>query len=300
VDGYYVRIAPRDAAIASRQGPVYVPLRNHPRAESRVEYESMVGTDALALVRFGLRSADDPRVRNTVRVIDGTLRSTTRTGPVWHRYNGDGYGEHEDGSPFDGTGIGRGWPLLGGERAHYALAAGREKTARHLLATMRAQSSAGGLIPEQVWDAADLPKLGLLNGHPSGSAMPLAWAHAEYVKLARSLRDGRIFDMPPQTRKRYLESKHGSPYATWRFNNKARSLPAGRALRVETRAAATIHWSTDGWRTVHDTPANDTALGVWYTDLPTGSLPSGESVVFTVHWREPDHWEGTDFTVRVI
>ena len=299
VDGYYVRIAPRDAAIASSQGPVYVPLRNHPRAESQVEYESMVGTDALALVRFGLRHANDERMRNTVRVIDATLRTSTRTGPTWHRYNKDGYGEHEDGSPFDGTGIGRGWPLLAGERGHYALANGRERTARHLLATMRAQSSAGGLIPEQVWDAPDIPKRGLLNGHPSGSAMPLAWAHAEYVKLARSLRDGRIFDMPPQTRKRYLESTHDSPYATWRFNNKARTMPPGRTLRVETRAAATIHWSTDGWHTVTDTPATDTSLGVWYADLPTGSLGEGESVVFTLHWSEPDHWQGEDFTIVI-
>jgi glucoamylase len=299
VDGYYVRIAPRDAAIASDQGPVYVPLRNHPRAESRVEYEKMVGTDALALVRFGLRRPDDERMRNTVRVIDATLRTSTRTGPVWHRYNKDGYGEHEDGSPFDGTGIGRGWPLLAGERGHYALAAGRDQTARHLRATMRAQSSEGGLIPEQVWDAPDLPERGLYNGHPTGSAMPLAWAHAEYVKLARSLRDGQIFDMPRQTRKRYLESKHESPYATWRFNNKARTIPAGRTLRVEMRADATVHWSTDGWRTVNDTPATDTTLGVWYADLPTGSLAEGGSVVFTFHWRDPEHWQGEDFTVCV-
>lgn len=299
VEGYYVRIAPRNAAIASQQGPVYIPLRNHPRAESRVEYDSMVGTDALALVRFGLRRADDPCMRNTVRVIDDTLRSSTRTGPVWHRYNKDGYGEHEDGSAFDGTGIGRGWPLLAGERAHYALAAGDDKMARELLATMRAQSSAGKLIPEQVWDVPDIPARGLFNGHPAGSAMPLAWAHAEYVKLVRSLRDGCIFDMPPQTRKRYLESRHESPYATWRFNNKARSMPTGLELRIETRAAATIHWSTDNWHSVHDTPATDTSLGVWFADLRTGSLLPGDCVTFTMHWSEPDHWEGKDFTVVV-
>ncbi len=42
-------------------------------------------------------------------------------------------------------------------------------------------------------------------GRPSGSAMPLVWAHAEYIKLRRSLRDGRVFDMPPQTVDRYIE-----------------------------------------------------------------------------------------------
>lgn len=80
--------------------------------------------DALALVRFGLRAADDPRILNTVRVIDALLKVDLPAGPCWHRYNDDGYGEHEDGRPFDGTGVGRAWPLLTGERAHYELAAG--------------------------------------------------------------------------------------------------------------------------------------------------------------------------------
>ena len=83
--------------------------------------------DALALVRFGLRAADDPRIRDTAKVIDALLKVETPSGSSWHRYNDDGYGEHEDGSPFDGTGIGRVWPLLTGERAHYELAAGRSR-----------------------------------------------------------------------------------------------------------------------------------------------------------------------------
>ena len=84
----------------------------------------MVSPDALALVRFGLRAADDPRIVNTVRVIDHLLKVETPHGTSWHRYNEDGYGEHADGSPFDGAGIGRIWPLLTGERGHYELAAG--------------------------------------------------------------------------------------------------------------------------------------------------------------------------------
>ena len=79
-----------------------------------------------------------------------------RAGTTWHRYNDDGYGEHEDGSPFDGTGIGRGWPLLTGERAHYELAAGREATAKQLLSAMESFANEGGLISEQVWDSPDI------------------------------------------------------------------------------------------------------------------------------------------------
>jgi glucoamylase len=113
------------------------------------------------------------------------LRVQLPQGPCWYRYNGDGYGEHEDGSPFDGSGIGRPWPLLAGERAHYELAAGRRSEAESLLTVME-QSTAGHgrLLPEQVWDADDIPALELFRGKPSGSACPLVWAHSEYIKFA--------------------------------------------------------------------------------------------------------------------
>jgi len=113
-------------------------------------------------------------------------------------------GQQEDGAPFDGTGIGRGWPLLTGERAHYELAAGRIAEAKRLLAAMESFANEGGLISEQVWDAADIPERELYAGRPSGSAMPLVWAHAECVRLQRSLQDGKLFDLPPQTVQRYL------------------------------------------------------------------------------------------------
>ena len=93
-------------------------------------------------------------------------------------------------APFDGTGIGRCWPLLTGERAHYELAAGRPELAETLLGAMEDCANASGLLPEQVWDSPDIPERHLAFGRPSGSAMPLVWAHAEYVKLRRSLRDG--------------------------------------------------------------------------------------------------------------
>ena len=55
-------------------------------------------------MRFGLRAPDDPRILNTIKVIDALLRVKLPQGPCWYRYNGDGYGLHEDGSPFDGLG----------------------------------------------------------------------------------------------------------------------------------------------------------------------------------------------------
>jgi glucoamylase len=154
-------------------------------------------------VRFGLRPAHDPRIINTVRAIDSLLRVETPQGPLWRRYNEDSYGEHEDGRPLDGTGIGRVAPLLTGQRAHYELAAGRPERARALLRTFEACASDGGLLPEQVWDGNDIPERELYFGRPSGSAMPLVWAHAEHLKLLRSLHEGQVFDLPPQAVQRY-------------------------------------------------------------------------------------------------
>ena len=158
-----------------------------------------------------------------MKVIDAILKVETPRGPCWHRYNGDAYGEKADGSPYDGRagGIGRAWPLLTGERAHYELAAGRRDEAIRLLHAMESFAGDGGMIPEQVWDTDDIPARGLCQGRPSGSAMPLAWAHAEYLKLRRSLQDGRMFDRPPQAVRRYLEKKVGSQRAIWRFDHRA-------------------------------------------------------------------------------
>jgi len=207
VEGYYVRIAPPEVANGDASSNGIIQLRNRQLDESLVPYQDVVSVDALALVRFGLRAPDDPRIVNTVRVIDALLRARTDTGPAWHRYNGDGYGEKRNGDAFDGIGVGRPWPLLAGERAHYELAAGKPEVAVQLLGVMRAQASDGGMLPEQVWDGPDVPERELFNGRPSGSAMPLVWAHAEYAKLVRSLHDGRVFDMPQQAYERYVRGR---------------------------------------------------------------------------------------------
>jgi len=299
VDGYYVRVAPPDQAEAASPMAGFVPIKNRPPGQSLEPADHLVSPDALALVRFGLRAADDPRIVNTVRVIDALLKVDLPGGPVWRRYNGDGYGEHEDGAPFDGTGIGRPWPLLTGERAHFELAAGRPQASEALRAAMAHCANAGGLFPEQVWDGPDLPERELFRGKASGSAMPLVWAHAEYVKLCRSLEDGRVFDLPPRPVQRYQVQRVGSPYGIWRFNHKCVAIPEGRQLRVETLAPAVVHWSADGWRTIGDLPTRDTGLGLHVADLPTAGLAAGTPIDFTFRWPMADRWEGADFRVIV-
>ncbi|MHB8838238.1 MAG: glucan 1,4-alpha-glucosidase [Gemmatimonadaceae bacterium] len=299
VDGYYVRIAPPDNADAASPMTGFVPIKNRPPGKSLQPAVHVVSPDALALVRFGLRAADDPRIVNTVRVIDALLKVDLPGGPAWRRYNEDGYGEHEDGAAFDGTGVGRPWPLLTGERAHYELAAGRPQLAAELRDAMTSFANTGRLLPEQVWDRADIPERELLRGQPSGSAMPLVWAHAEFAKLCRSLDDGRVFDMPPQPVRRYQVQRLVSPHGIWRFNHKSLSVCEGHLLRIEVLEAAVVHWSTDGWRTVVDAPTRDTGLGMHVADLPVSELIVGARIDFTFRWLHADRWEGADFHVVV-
>jgi glucoamylase len=299
VEGYYVRIAPAQTGAGGPRFQKDVNIKNVTAPDDFRRASHLVSPDALALVRFGVRAADDPRICDTRKVIDALLKVDTPSGPTWHRYNDDGYGEHEDGAPFDGTGIGRGWPLLTGERAHYELAAGRTQEAKRLLTTLESFANEGGLLPEQVWDSPDIPERELHFGRPSGSAMPLVWAHAEYLKLRRSLRDGRLFDLPRQTVQRYLTDKIISPRMVWRFNHKIRSLPAGKMLRIETMASARIHWSADDWKSVQDVSTHDTGLGLHSADLSTAELPEAAQVKFTFYWLEVDRWEGADFMVRI-
>ena len=299
VDGYYVRIAPVDPGGGTSRFLECMPVKNVESSMSSSSVSHLVSPDTLALVRFGLRAADDPRILNTLKVIDELLKIETPQGPVWRRYNGDGYGEHEDGGPFDGTGIGRAWPLLTGERAHYELAAGRVEEAERLRTALESFASGEGLFSEQIWEAADIPERELIFGRPSGSAMPLVWAHAEYLKLLRSLRDGRVFDMPPQTVQRYLKNKTEAPCLIWCFNHKIRSLPAGKILRIVTAVPAVCHWSDDDWNTTYESPTHDTGLGFQAVDLATELLTEGKQVRFTFYWPQSSRWEGVDFVVRV-
>ena len=269
------------------------------RARDCVSADALVSTDALALVRFGLRAPNDPRILDTVKVIDRLLKIDLPNGPGWRRYNLDGYGEHEDGRPFNGVGIGRAWPLLAGERAHYALAAGRRAEAESLLATIEAQTSPGGLIPEQVWDGPPIPSRGLAPGEPSGSAMPLVWAHAEYVKLVRSLADGAVFDMPPHTVRRYAQGKQQARCRPWRPDCPVRRIPAGRVLRLDLPQASIVLYTRDGWGTQAEIATRDTGVGLHVAEISTEGMTAGESIVFT--WRDGQTgvWRGCNHEVAI-
>jgi glucoamylase len=277
-----------------------IPIKNRPLGQHEARYEDIVSVDALALVRFGLRDPNDPRIVNTLRVIDAKLRVLTNTGPAWYRYNEDGYGERADGSPFDGFGIGRPWPLLAGERAHYELAAGRPEVAMHLLGVMRAQASDGGMLPEQVWDAPDIPALELENGRASGSAMPLVWAHAEYAKLVRSLHDGRVFDMPQQPYERYVRNRRACTTVVWAPHRRIARITEGTTLCIHTPAATVVEWSSSADETVRRVDARDSSLGLWVAELDTASLAAGSAVRCRIVVAAPNGGQVTEEHVLAV
>jgi glucoamylase len=108
-----------------------------------------------------------------------------------------------------------------------------------------------------------------------------------------------VFDAPPQSVERYARGKTESSLIIWRFNHKCRKMPSAKTLRIETLSPATVHWSADGWKEVHDSGTKDSGLGLHYTDLPTEKLIAGTSVLFTFHWQNAGRWEGVNFEVRI-
>ena len=126
-----------------------------PGARSEFPAKEIVDAGFPELVRYGIRSADDPIIEDSVRVVDAVLKVETPYGPAWRRYNNDGYGQREDGSSYAGWGKGRPWPLMTGERGHYDIAAGRD--ASSYLRALENFSQGIGLIPEQIWDGPELP-----------------------------------------------------------------------------------------------------------------------------------------------
>jgi glucoamylase len=157
----------------------------------------------LELVRLGVKAADDPDIVSTLPVVDRELGVTTPAGQFWHRYEYDGYGETPDGGPFPGTGNrGRLWPLLAGERGEYELAAGApRRAAQARLDSIAATAGPGLMLPEQVWDDHAPP--GARPGTATRSATPLAWTHAQFVRLAWSIDAGRPVERPAVVACRY-------------------------------------------------------------------------------------------------
>jgi glucoamylase len=268
-----------------------------PGARAEFPAKEIVDAGFLELVRYGIRRAGDPLIEDSLRVIDSVLRVETPLGPAWRRYPYDGYGQRPDGGPFEGWGQGRAWPLLTGERGHYELAAGGG--AAPFIRTLERFAHGIGLLPEQIWDEPDRPALYLRLGRPTGSAMPLMWAHAEYLTLLRSALDGAPFELIPEVAARYTAARTAPALEVWKFNRQIRAVPAGATVRVLAAAPFRLHWTVDEWRTANDTEATAVPLGLAFVDVP---VPNGQQAPlrFTFYWPEAGRWEGRDFAVVIL
>ena len=242
-------------------------------------------------------SAHDHLIRNSLAVIDRVLKVETPLGPCWRRYNEDGYGQNDDGSAYTGTGVGRLWPLLTGERGHYALAAGQDVAP--FIRAIEQFASPTGPIPEQIWDAADIPDHHLFKGRPTGSAMPLAWAHGEYIKLLRSVKDGRVFDLIPEVHARYVEGGAVCQLIEiWRKNWQIPSVRAGFTLRIIADRPFRLIFTDDEWTTNNATESSATALDVYFVDQGISHTQQAP-LRFTFYWLDKGSWDGNDYEVAI-
>lgn len=175
-----------------------------------VDQRKVVDQSFLELVRLGVKPADDPVIRNTLQVVDDQLSVVTPHGRYWHRYSWDGYGEQRDGGPWNigfppgsRTTLGRVWPLLSGERGEYELLTG--KPAHDRLRAIALATSPGGMLSEQVWDGKPpTGEAGFAPGEGTFSATPLAWTHAQFVRLAWSIEAGEPVERPSVVADRYV------------------------------------------------------------------------------------------------
>jgi len=296
---HYIRINPTDPAAPDPHADPDTTMLQLANGGGLHPARNIVGGDFLHLVRYGVRAANDPVVRDSIEVIDRIIKHDLPQGPGWRRYNHDGYGQKDDGSAYDGTGVGRSWPILTGERGHYELAAGRDP--KPFIATMENFANQGGMITEQIWDATDLPDGSMKLGRPTGAAMPLCWAHAEYLSLVRSRHDGVPFDRVEAAYHRYVVNRVRSRHEIWTLRHPIRRIPQGKTLRVILPADAVIVWTTDNWKRSNESEADHLDdLNLWFLDLPTAELTGKSQVEFTFFWTREKQWEGRNFRVEVV
>lgn len=224
---YYLRINPSENP--NDKGPLSL-------ANGQVvpDKSQVVDGGFLELVRYGVRGANHPEVLETLPELDNltlpdlirvkyefTFEGVEGTFPGWRRYGLDGYGEdinkgqgyQLDGETNTPEQRGRVWPFFTGERGHYELARAQAngnldiQALRNTYAKgMELFANQGLMLAEQVYDGVgNNSTYNYKLGEGTNSATPLAWAHAEYIKLLRSFSDEKVWDRYPSTEARYVK-----------------------------------------------------------------------------------------------
>ena len=291
VPGHYVRIAPEFADDLRGE----IEIKN--RIGVRLQADAVVGLDYIYLARLGLRAPDFQPIADTTRIVDAILRVETPHGVAYHRYNEDGYGEHADGRAFDGIGIGRAWPLLAGERAHLELLLGRD--VRPALLDMTRMTGPGGLLPEQVWDTDPIPSRSLFPGKPTGGAMPLVWAHSEFLKLLAARDRGRPIEFSDRAWGRWRGRPPQAAAWRWRRNGPFARLPTGRDVWIEADREFVLRFGFDGWQRASERRFAPLPFGMYGVHFPAAELAGRSHLDFTFRWLPDERWEGVDYGISL-
>ena len=303
---HYMRVRPPEngAAYACEScGDEIIHINNRPPgAQTDFQAREIIDAGFLELVRYGVRRADDPLMIDSLKVVDAVLKRDLPQGPGWLRYNNDGYGDGPNGAPFQGWGQGRVWPLLTGERAHYELAAGHDIAA--LIETYERFATMGQMMPEQVWDETYSPKLYLQIGLPAGSATPLVWAHAEYLKLLRSAVDGRVFDRIEPVYARYCEPEGRKTLRRgleiYTLSRPIQRVQAGSTLRIIDQSRFAVTWSIDNWKTTNVTEGRSLGSSGFSVDISTSAVPAGSALSWTFQWTDQGRWLGYNVNIQLV
>jgi glucoamylase len=154
------------------------------------------------------------------------------------------------------------------------------------------------MLPEQVWDRADLPERELYFGKATGAAMPLMWAHSEYMKLLRSAWEEEVFDRIALVERRYSNGARRPDLEIWKPNRQPARVAAGATLRVQATEGFRLRWTRDEWRTIDEDDGRAVGIGIHYIDIP---VPSAQRAPlrFTFYWTAEGRWEGEDYFVEI-
>ena len=252
-----------------------------------LDQRSVIDAGFLELARLGELPANDPDILASLPVVDATIRSNTASGFGWHRYNGDGYGDRSsDGRPWAPSGVGTGhlWPALSSERGEQSLQTGDATGAASLLDGMDQFAGGVSLIPEQDWENPDLPaspygtppetaSIGFVNGEPAGSANPLSWSAASFVRLFADIGAGSLVDRPRSTFQRYVARTQGATPLT---------VTSPADLSAVTASPVTVTGTTAPGNAVYVTATNTDANSATTSAATTADLAGAFSVSVAV------------------
>ena len=296
---YYVRINPASKSQSGGGPQVYEPTSYPDSGQTFLvkngggmqDERAVVDGGFLELVRMGVKRASDPTITGTLAAYDAVLATTIKdSNQAWFRYNFDGYGEHNDGSDFDGTGVGRDWPIFTAERGMYSIAStGIGASGSAYLAAIKTYATPEGFIPEQIWtQTKTLPgnwrvvtPPGYTAGVPTRSMAPLNWAMGEYISLLASIRAGRVVDIPSVVCARYsncvIAPSSGEVGVT--IGVDAATQP-GQYMYITGSAVALGNWNTD-----LGLPVDPAAYPVWRNAV---NLPAGGSLEYKYYRKNAD------------